>query len=299
MQKKIIAAIFLTSSAVLNPMEREGTTYTSVFDAKPDPIQAEFARKVEENRKAAEYSGINSIDPRTQTTKNTLLEKYITSQSSLYLNKTIPGQVDGPLHIAARSDCDNQTLQTCLCMMKNRSITLNGCDINGNTPLMIACDYRAVNNTHTLAHFLKQSQNLDDADKEYRTALHHICSPTLDSLDANEITRRFACVEALLLNGANPNVLDKKNLTPLCYLATSFFGSFSDEPADTPLSAASYDLFASQRKALISLLIRNKAQTEHTLKRIKKLKETNSSDYLIEFEDHLKAPIQNHNCNLN
>jgi len=301
MQKKsLVIVLFLSASSTIG-MEKEtsNTRITNNYSSKPQNVshQEDTQQAI-----AQRYKEINTFDPKTQESENTLLKQYIEefSYRVWLLDSTIPGNMVGPLHIAARSDWDTKILKRCASILLSHNISITKCDQTHQTPLMIACRYRAVENTRLLTE-LSNPHEIDAADNQFRTALHHACSPTLDSIDPGEISRRFTCTELLLKKGANPNVADNNNLSPLCYLATTFFGSFTASPSESDISSSQdYERFLAQRKALISLLIRHGANKNYTLNGLEtKINQNSSLTYLQEFKEHTQLPMQNHDCNLN
>lgn len=241
---------------------------------------------------------IAAIDPEKQTTENAALREYVEkciATDRKQLNNTLPGFSSGPLHIAAQSDHNNKILSNCLM----NGALVNACTAIGSpawTPLMLACDYRARENVRLL---LVSKAETNAMDNENKTALHYICNPALDSSDHKKIERRFAIAELLLNHGADANAIDKDKMTPLCYVATTYFGGYP-APATHTLSAEEYTLFLSQRKALISLLLLHKAEEAPALERAqKKLNNDATLGFLAEFHKHIKNPSQLNNCSLN
>ncbi|XP_041354835.1 ankyrin repeat, PH and SEC7 domain containing protein secG-like [Gigantopelta aegis] len=107
-----------------------------------------------------------------------------------------------PLHVAAKMGYDD-----CLEMLVSRGASVNARDSDGCTALIHAVKNKQYN---ALRLLLESSCNVNQADKQGRTALHHAA-------------QRAMAIEQLLAFGADPNICDIDNNTPLLLAATEGF----------------------------------------------------------------------------
>jgi len=228
----------------------------------------------------------------TLTAENKPLRKYMEdciAQNPALLNTNAPGYHGCVLHIAAQSDFNSKIMELCLNSGAKTIVRTPA----GYTPLIIACEYYAVDNVSLL---LERGADPEERDNEDATPLIMVCKPALDTMDLKKIAARYTIAKLLLKKAKNPNVEDIHKWTPLCYLAATYFQGFS-APSTYPLSTRTFECLQKQRKALISLLISYGANREITLNRIEeKIKNDPSFSFLNEFADHIKKPNMVHNC---
>ena len=107
-----------------------------------------------------------------------------------------------PLHVAAKFGYD-----ACLEMLISRGANLNARDSDGCSALIHAVKNKQYNVLHLL---LEAGCDVNQQDRQGRTALHHAA-------------QRAVAVEQLLAFGADPDICDVDNNTPLLLAATEGF----------------------------------------------------------------------------
>ena len=113
----------------------------------------------------------------------------------------------------SKNDCMSESVQKTLEAGIKPNIT-NG---HGITPLYTAAGALAVENVQLLLqHGAKPNDNPTRLETEGKfTPLHIVCSYHQDSLNAKKCAARLQIVTALLGAGADPNLIDCCNTTPL------------------------------------------------------------------------------------
>ncbi|XP_067674787.1 ankyrin repeat, PH and SEC7 domain containing protein secG-like [Haliotis asinina] len=107
-----------------------------------------------------------------------------------------------PLHIAAKSN-----MTECMEHLVDHKAHLNAKDSAGQTPLIVATRERRFS---AVKYLIAKNCNIDCQDKSGRTALHYA-------------SQNGTGVDILLAAGANPNVCDINNCTPLLLASTEGF----------------------------------------------------------------------------
>lgn len=148
----------------------------------------------------------------------------------------------------AMSESVRQTLEA--------GIRPNITDADGITPLYAAVGASAARNVELLLQYgAEPNDNPSRLETEGKfTPLHIACSYHKDSLETKKCAARLRIVTALLNAGADPNLIDCCNTTPLFQLVSKYKGINEVIPG-------AKEAFIEERKKLITLLLNAGAQT--------------------------------------
>ena len=156
-------------------------------------------------------------------------------------------------------DIKNDCMSEFVARTLQAGISPNITNENGITPLYAASCALAANNVdHLLKRGAEPNDNPSRLETEGKfTPLHSACSYHRDSLKIDKCQKRLKIVVALLGAGADPNLTDCFNTTPLFQLVSQYKGIQKILPG-------AYQDFIAERKKLITLLLDAGAQTTST-----------------------------------
>ncbi|XP_033740384.1 kinase D-interacting substrate of 220 kDa-like [Pecten maximus] len=134
-----------------------------------------------------------------QKNKPEALQQLISAKADV---NTIGGSNNRPIHVAAQHG-----LEECMIILINNGAKVNTKNSSGNTPLILG----SRKNHHTIMQLLIAAGcDVNIQNKEGCSALHYSSHKAMG-------------VDMLLRAGANPNLTDKENITPLLMAATEGF----------------------------------------------------------------------------